>query len=98
LLPGSYVVEVTPSPQIDGVSAPTKTLAFDMVLCTNTAVPENVVYEATKTLHQNKAALAATFGAFNMLVPDRLAKPVKDVEFHPGALKYYQEAGLAPKS
>jgi hypothetical protein len=57
-----------------------------------------VVYEATKTLHQNKAALAATFGAFNMLVPDRLAKPVKDVEFHPGALKYYQEAGLAPKS
>jgi TRAP transporter TAXI family solute receptor len=98
LLPGSYVVEVTPSPQIDGVSAPTKTLAFDMVLCTNTSVPENAVYEAVKALHQNKAALAASFGAFNMLVPDRLAKPVKDVEFHPGALRYYQEAGIAPKS
>ena len=98
VLPGSYVVEVTPSPQIDGVSAPTKTLAFDMVLCTHVDVPENVVYEAVKALHQNKPALASTFGAFNMLVPDRLAKPVKDVQFHPGALKYYQEAGIAPKS
>jgi TRAP transporter TAXI family solute receptor len=98
VLPGSYVVEVRPSPQIDGVSAPIKTLAFDMVLCTNIDVPEQVVYEATKALHQNKAALAATFGAFNLLVPDRMAKPVKDVEFHPGALKYYQEAGIAPKS
>ena len=98
VLPGSYVVEVTPSPQIDGVSAPTKTLAFDMVLCTHVDVPENVVYEAVKALHQNKPALASTFGAFNMLVPDRLAKPVKDVEFHPGALKYYQEAGISPKS
>lgn len=98
VLPGSYVVEVRPSPQIDGVSAPIKTLAFDMVLCTNIDVPEHVVYEATKALHQNKAALAATFGAFNLLVPDRMAKPVKDVEFHPGALKYYQEAGIAPKS
>jgi TRAP transporter TAXI family solute receptor len=98
VLPGSYVVEVTPSPQIDGISAPTKTLAFDMVLCTHVDVPENVVYEAVKALHQNKAALASTFGAFNMLVPDRLAKPVKDVQFHPGALKYYQEAGIAPRS
>ena len=98
VLPGSYVVEVTPSPQIDGVNAPTKTLAFDMVLCTHVDVPENVVYEAVKALHQNKPALASTFGAFYMLVPDRLAKPVKDVEFHPGALKYYQEAGIAPKS
>ena len=68
-----------------------------MVLCTSIDVPERVVYEAVKTLHQNKAALAATFAAFNMLQPDRMAKPVKEVEFHPGALKYYQEAGIAPR-
>jgi TRAP transporter TAXI family solute receptor len=98
VLPGSYIVTVTPSPAIDGVSQPAKVLAFDMVLCTNIDVPEAVVYEVVKALHQNKAALAATFGAFNLLVPDRMAKPVKDVEFHPGALRYFQEAGIAPKS
>jgi hypothetical protein len=30
-------------------------------------------------------------------VPDHMATPVKDVAFHPGALKYFQEAGIAPK-
>jgi uncharacterized protein len=98
VLPGSYVVDVAPSPAIDGVSQPTKVLAFDMVLCTSIEVPERVVYEVIKTLHQNKSALAAAFGAFNLLEPDRMAKPVRDVEFHPGALKYFQEAGIAPKS
>jgi TRAP transporter TAXI family solute receptor len=98
LLPGSYTVEVKPSPNIEGVTQPTKTLAFDMVLITSVDVPEQTVYEAVKALHQNKAALAGTFPPFNLLQPDRMSKPVKDVPFHAGALKYFQEAGIAPKS
>lgn len=97
VLPGSYIMEVNPSPAFEGISKPTKVVAFDMVLSTNMAVPEEVVYEVTKALHQNKAALAATFPPFNLFVPDKMAKPVQDVEFHPGALKYYREIGLAPK-
>jgi TRAP transporter TAXI family solute receptor len=98
LLPGTYIMEVNPSPAFDGISKPTKVLAFDMVLSTHVKVPENVVYEVTKAIHQNKAALAATFPPFNLFVPDNMAKPVQDVETHPGALKYYREAGIAPKS
>jgi uncharacterized protein len=98
VLPGSYVMEVSPAPAFDGITQPTKLVAFDMVLCTNTSVPEAVVYEVTKALHQNKAALAQTFPAFNTFTPDQMAKPVKDLELHPGALKYYREAGLVPKS
>lgn len=98
LLPGSYAVTVNPAPNIDGVSQPTRVLAFDMVLCTSPDVPEAVVYEVTKALHQNKEALTQTFAAFNLLQPDLMAKPVKDVEFHPGARRYYEEAGLIPKS
>ncbi|HEY6993250.1 MAG TPA: TAXI family TRAP transporter solute-binding subunit [Xanthobacteraceae bacterium] len=98
LLPGSYSLEVKPSPAFDGISKPTKVVAFDMVLSTNDQVPENVVYEVTKAIHQNKDALAATFPPFKLFVPDRMAKPVQDVEFHPGALRYYREIGLLPKS
>jgi len=98
ILPGSYIMEVQPSPAFDGITKPTKVVAFDMVLSTNIKVPENVVYEVTKALHQNKAALTATFPPFNLFVPDQMVKPVKDVEFHPGALKYYREVGIAPKS
>jgi hypothetical protein len=98
VLPGSYIVEVKPSPAFDGISQPTKVVAFDMVLSTNADVLENVVYEVTKALHDNKPALAATFPPFNLFRPDNMAKPVQDVELHPGALKYYREIGLLPKS
>jgi hypothetical protein len=98
VLPGSYVLEVKPSPQYDGITQPTKVIAFDMVLSTNAGVSDDVVYQVTKAIHDNKAALAATFPPFNLFKPDGMAKVVKDVPFHPGALKYYQEVGLAPKS
>jgi uncharacterized protein len=98
VLPGSYVLDVAPGPNLDGVTQPTQVLAFDMVLCTNIEVPERVVYEVTKALYENKPALTASFAAFNLFVPGQMAKPVQDVEFHPGALKYYREIGIAPKS
>jgi len=95
VLPGSYVMEVKPAPQFDGITKPTNVVAFDMVLSTNVDVPENVVYEVTKAIHQNKAALAATFPPFNLFKPESMGKAVQDVPFHPGASKYYREAGLA---
>jgi uncharacterized protein len=98
LLPGSYSLEVKPSPAFEGISKPTNVVAFDMVLSTHDQVPENVVYEVTKAIHQSKDALAATFAPFKLFAPDKMAKPVQDVEFHPGALKYYREIGLLPKS
>jgi hypothetical protein len=98
ILPGSYIVEVQPAPQLDGITAPTKLVAFDMVFFTQPGMAEPVVYEVTKVLHQSKAELAATFPAFNLFNPANMAKPVKDAEFHPGAIRYYREAGLMPKS
>ncbi len=98
MLPGVYVTEILPSPAYDGITRPTKVIAFDMMMFTNDSVPDQVVYEVTKAVHQNKAGLAATFAPFRLFDPDHMAKSVKDVEFHPGALKYYREIGLLPKS
>ncbi len=98
VLPGSYIREVKPSPAFDGITQPTKVVAFDMVLCSNVSVKDDIVYEVVKVLHQNKPALVATFPPFNLFVPDHMAKPVKDVPFHAGAAKYYKEIGIAPKS
>lgn len=98
VLPGAYLIDVTPAPSIDGVSAPMKVLTFDMVLGAHVSVPDQTVYEVTKALHQNKTGLAATFPPFSLFDPALMAKPVAGVEFHPGALRYYREAGLVPKS
>ena len=98
ILPGAYVLEVKPGPGVDGISKPTNVVAFDMILFANKSVPDDVIYTTVKALHENKAGLVATFKPFALFNPDRMAKPVKDVPFHPGALKYYKEIGIAPKS
>jgi TRAP-type uncharacterized transport system substrate-binding protein len=97
-LPGSYVTQVKPAPGIEGISKPTNVIAFDMALFTNKDVPDATVYDVTKALHENKKALAEIFKPFAFFDPNQMAKVVKDVTFHPGALKYYREIGIAPKS
>ena len=97
VLPGAYVANVKPRPGLDGISAPTNVVAFDMALFTNTKVPDEVVYTVTKALHDNKEALVAIFKPFNFFRPEHMSVIVKGVPFHPGALKYYKEAGIAPK-
>jgi uncharacterized protein len=97
VLPGAYVIEVKPSPTIDGIAEPTKLVAFDMVFFANRKVSDETAYQVTKALHENKGMLSDTFRPFNLFDPGKMAKTVKNVEFHPGALKYYREIGLLPK-
>jgi TRAP transporter TAXI family solute receptor len=94
VLPGSYVLNVKPGPNIEGVSEPTNIVAFDMQFFTNKDVPDAVVYTVTKVLHENKEALVQAFRPMSMFDPKNFAKPLKDVPFHPGAEKYYKEVGL----
>jgi len=98
VLPGSYVLNVKPAPNIEGINEPTNIVAFDMAFFTNKDVPEDVVYTVTKTLHQNKEALVQSFRPMALFDPSKMAKPLKAVPFHPGALRYYREVGLVPKS
>ena len=94
LIPGAYVIQVTPNPSIEGVTKPTNLIAFDMVLITSAKVKDDIVYRAVKALHDNKQDLAATFPPFALFNPQNMAKPLQSVPFHPGAEKYYREAGL----
>ena len=98
VLPGSYVLTVDPAPGLDGISQPTKLVAFDMVLNSSSSVADDIVYRITKALHANKADLVATFPPFGLFQPDKMGKVVQGVEMHPGAMKFYKEVGIAPKS
>jgi uncharacterized protein len=98
VMPGSYVVHVDPAPNLDGISKPTSLIAFDMVLYTSDKAKDDVVYRAVKALYENKAELAGIFAPFRGFDPKTMAKPVKDAPYHPGALKFYKEVGIAPAS
>ena len=94
LLPGAYVIEVGTTPPIEGIAKPTHLMAFDMVLITRAGVTDDVVYRVTKALHDNKQDLVATFPPFALFQPQNMAKRLKGVPLHPGAMKYYREIGL----
>ena len=94
LLPGAYIMKVNPHPSIEGVSKPTDLIAFDMVMVARAELGDDVVYKVAKALYENKADLQATFPPFALFNPKSMAKPLQSVPMHPGAAKFYKEAGL----
>ena len=57
-------------------------------------VKNEVAYKSAKAIHQNKKSLIAAHGVFRGYKPKLIAKKGLGVNFHPGAAKYYKEAGL----
>jgi TRAP-type uncharacterized transport system substrate-binding protein len=47
-----------------------------------------------KVIYENKDDLVASFAAFKTFSPKRMATPVGEVSFHPGAIKFYKEIGI----
>jgi len=72
---------------------PTKLMVYDYMFYAGAHVSDDVVYKITKAMAENKKALGAAFGGFKGLNPKRMHK-INGLDYHPGALKYYKEAGL----
>lgn len=90
--PGSYLIMV--HPKTPGVEGETWTMAFDMVLMTSTKTPADVVYKSVKALHAGKPGLIKISPVFRSFNPANMAVRLKGVDIHPGALKFYGEAGV----
>ena len=65
------------------------------LIITREDIPEDRVYQMTKSLYENlerKRSVAAAVRGFG---PDLVAEPDKMlIPYHPGALKYFKEAGV----
>lgn len=95
-LPGAYFTELRPSDKTPQIVAPTNVITYDLVLfCANT-VPDKTVAKITKAVHDNKATLADSFKAMSRFDPDKMAPSVPGVSYHPGAVKFFEEAGMWP--
>ncbi len=69
------------------------TVTMPCILFCNDSLPDDVVYEITKALCENKEYLVSVHSSFENFNPDSASKDV-GIELHPGAKKYYEEAGL----
>lgn len=94
IFPSARLVQKKPGKANDGIVAnPTTMIELDFFLLTGAHVADDVVYQLVKTMHGNKAALGDAFGALKRFNPAKMATR-NPVPYHPGAIKFYKEAGI----
>jgi uncharacterized protein len=92
-----YPSLVQPSDANYGILEPTYVAAQDFFIVANKDVPEDFIYQLTKAMHGGRAAFLSTFKTFgDNFDPKEMAKKLVAGEYHPGAVKFYKEAGQWP--
>ena len=66
-----------------------------MHLITAASLDEELVYELTRVLYENREQVAQQHPAARSINPDNVTRPT-GTGFHPGAIRYYQEIGIWP--
>lgn len=92
--PVAFFQEMQAGPNAPGVEETATFFAYPQVIFANANVSDDVVYELTKIIHESKEQMAATFAPFNAFDPNEMVGDVTPSEYHPGAIRFYQEAGL----
>lgn len=93
IYPRSYLKQVEPRKGLVGVKEPIYALSFDYLLWANKDVSADVVYQVAKAMYQNEKALKASSPLWRSHSSKTMAKD-HDTPYHPGAVRFYKEAGL----
>ena len=77
-----------------GVSEDATYIAFPQVVFTHSGVSDEVVYAMAKAMYEGKDEMMSTFKPFGAFNPADMKGDPGIAEFHPGALKFFNEVGL----
>lgn len=94
VLPTSYVMTEPPSAGQVGISEPIGVMAYDYAFVSAAHVPDDVVYAMVKAMIENPDAVIAGGRALTDFDPSKMVKNTDPIPYHPGAVKYFKEAGL----
>jgi TRAP transporter TAXI family solute receptor len=91
-LNAGYVRKVIPKGTYQGVDHDVQTVGWYTHLIVSAKLPDDLVYEMTKSLVKNLPRYGGIVKAMKGLKPADLAEDI-GIPLHPGALKYYKEIG-----
>lgn len=89
----AYQAVVIPAKTYEGQTTDVHTAAIQNFLVTHEGVPADTVYKMTKSMWENVDQLYAAHAAAKAMKKENAAKGMP-LPLHPGAEKYYKEAGL----
>jgi len=83
-----------PAGSMPGVLEETVYIAFPQVVFTHADVADDVVYEMAKAMYENAGVMGETFPPMRAFRPENMKGEQGVAEYHPGALKFFEEVGL----
>ncbi|CAK7057680.1 MAG: hypothetical protein DELT_01308 [Desulfovibrio sp.] len=89
-----YSEFMIPAGTYDGQTEPVRTTAVKMLLLTDASMPDDLVYSLAKTFWENLGELGNAHAVMKTVTPDMAVKDLSGIPLHPGAEKYYREAGI----
>jgi hypothetical protein len=89
-----YRVATIPGGMYRGNDEDTTTFGVGATFVTSTAVSEDVVYEVVKAVFENFDQFKSLHPAFAVLEKEQMVSDGLSAPLHPGAERYYREAGL----
>lgn len=93
-LPRTKIETVEPKNGFDGVLEPTAMHTYEAVLFANASVPDETVYKVVKALAEGADELRAAGPLLKGFKVEAMGMD-QNMDFHPGAVKYFEEAGLS---
>ena len=91
--PTGYIAKIEPAPNLAGIKEPMFVMYYDYSVFASADFPSDKVKAITKLIAENKDTLAAGQVSFKGLDRARMFTNI-DVPYHPGAIAYYNEAGI----
>jgi uncharacterized protein len=95
--PYGYLSDVAPGPIFIGVEKPMQVYTIDNILFTHAKVSDDVVYKVIEAMEANKAEMVAVAPNLREFSAAGLNKSY-EFPYHPGALKYFKDKGIAAKA
>ena len=92
--PEYQIASQAAAPFLHGVEDGAFLMQYAMTVVANPDVDEEVVYKMAKTIRETKDGLVAGHPSFGALNPSNVATAQPGVVYHPGAVRYYKEAGI----
>jgi TRAP transporter TAXI family solute receptor len=89
----AYQTGIIPANTYTGQTADVPTIAVQNFLVTHEGVPADTVYKMTRAMFENQDTLSAAHAAAKAIRKETAARG-SPVPLHPGAERYYREAGL----
>jgi len=94
IAPGAFFTVIKPTRQLSFIERPTTVLGVDYLILIGSFVRSSVAYETVKTLYLGRKSLIAGHSLFRDFEPKYMGKKGIGPAYHPGAIKFYREAGI----